>query len=132
VGGFSTKIHATCDALGNPTAFHLSPGEAHDLDGADALLPTLQAGTLLADKAYYAQDRVLAVLKRKGKTAVIPAKSNAISPQPHDRMLYKERHLIECFFQKLKHYRSIATRYDKTARCFLGGIYLASIVIWLQ
>jgi transposase len=129
VGGFSTKIHATCDALGNPTAFHLSPGEAHDLDGADALLPSIQANTLLADKAYYAQKRVLDVLTHTGKIAVIPAKSNAVSPQPHDRLLYKERHWIECFFQKLKHYRSIATRYDKTARCFLGGIHLAAFVL---
>ena len=77
-GGLSTKIHATCDALGNPTSFHLTPGQAHDLDGADALLPELlkKAQALLADKADGARERVLELLEQAQVQAVIPQKSN--------------------------------------------------------
>ena len=75
-GGLSTKIHALVDALGNPTGFALSPGQAHDLEGADALLPDLAADALIADKAFDAEERVLRPLARAGKTAVIPPKAN--------------------------------------------------------
>ena len=128
----STKIHATTDALGNPTGFLLTPGQASDLEGADALLPDLKAQTLLADKAYDADERVLDPLQQAGKTAVIPLKRNRVVRRSHDQELYKERHLIENFFCKLKQFRAIATRYDKTARNFLAAIYLASTVIWLN
>jgi transposase len=110
-GGLSTKIHATVDALGNPTGFALSPGQAHDLEGADALLPSLAAQALIADKAFDAEERVLKSLEQAGKTAVIPPKANRKDPRPYDRDLYKARHLIENFFAKLKQYRAIATRY---------------------
>src|SRR3954453_22809615 len=111
-GGLSTKIHATVDALGNPTGFALSPGQAHDLDGADALLPDLAADALIADKAFDAEERVLRPLEQAGKTAVIPPKANRRDPRPYDKELYKARHLIENFFAKLKQYRAIATCYD--------------------
>jgi transposase len=68
----STKIHATVDALGNPVGFHLTGGQEHDLAGADALLPDLEAGTLIADKAFDADERVRAPLAEAGKAAVIP------------------------------------------------------------
>ena len=71
-------------------------------------------------------------VKDKGCVAVIPSKKNRISPNEYDKDLYKDRHLIENFFAKLKQYRAIATRYDKTACNFLGAIYLASIIIWLH
>jgi transposase len=128
----STKIHATTDALGNPTSFMLTAGQAHDLNGADALLPDLEAEALLADKAYDADERVLVPLQNAGMTAVIPSKSNRIIQRDYDKDLYEARHLIENFFCKLKQYRAIATRYDKTARNFLAAIYLASTVIWLN
>jgi transposase len=131
-GGLSTKIHATVDALGNPTGFALSPGQAHDLEGADALLPSLAAQALIADKAFDAEERVLKSLEQAGKTAVIPPKANRKDPRPYDRDLYKARHLIENFFAKLKQYRAIATRYDKRAVHFLGAIHLAAAVIWLN
>ena len=131
-GGLSTKIHATCDALGNPTSFHLTPGQAHDLDGADALLPSLQAEALLADKAYDADARVRDKLEDRDIPAVIPSKANRKEPIEYDKHLYKARHLIENFFQKLKQYRAIATRYDKTALNFLGAIYLAASVILMH
>jgi transposase len=128
----STKIHALVDALGNPLGFHLSGGEAHDLVGADHLLPDMQADTLIADKAFDADKRVIEPLSAAGKTAVIPPKSNRRSPRSFDRNLYKARHLIENFFAKLKQFRAIATRYDKTARNFLAAVYLAASAIWLN
>ena len=120
------------DALGNPIAFLLTPGQAHDLEGADALLPQMQADALLADKAFDADERVIAPLLAAGKTPVIPPKSNRKVQRSYDKELYKARHLMENFFCKLKQYRAIATRYDKTARNFLASIYLAAAVIWLN
>ena len=120
------------DALGNPTGFHLTPGQAHDLEGADVLLVDNPAACVIADKAYDAQDRVIEPLSKAGKTCVIPARSNRLEARPYDEHLYKARHLIENFFAKLKQYRAIATRYDKTARNFLGAIHLAAAVIWLN
>jgi len=131
-GGLSTKIHALVDALGNPLAFYLSGGQTHDLAGADVLLPGMTAETLLADKAYDADERVLKRLKESGKTAVIPPKANRIDPRDYDKDTYKARHLIENFFCKLKVYRAIATRYDKTARNFLAAIHLAAAIVWLN
>ncbi len=140
----STKIHATVDALGNPTGFALSPGQAHDLEGADALLPDLAAATLIADKAFDAEERVLKPLDQAGKAAVIPPKANRKDPRPYDRDLYKARHLIENYFAKLKQYRAIATRGacppasqrldrgDKRGVHFLGAIHLAAAVVWLN
>jgi transposase len=131
-GGLSTKIHALVDALGNPLGFFLTGGQAHDLDGADHLLPTMAADLLIADKAFDADGRVLAPLAAAGKTAVIPPKMGRRLPRDFDRHLYKARHLIENFFAKLKQYRAVATRYDKTARNFLAGIHLAASVIRLN
>src|ERR1700760_1363663 len=74
-GGLSTKIHTLVDALGNPLGFYLTGGQAHDLDGADELLPTMAADTLIADKAFDVDQRVLAALAKVGKTAVIPCKT---------------------------------------------------------
>ena len=120
------------DALGNPIGFHLTGGETHDLVGADVLIPDMEADALLADKAYDATDRVIIPLIAAGKTVVIPPKSNRITKRDFDKDLYKARHLIENFFCKLKSFRAIATRYDKTARNFLSGVHLAAIVIWLN
>jgi transposase len=128
----STRIHTLVDALGNPLGFFLTGGQAHDLEGADHLLPTMEAELLIADKAFDADRRVLAPLAAAGKSAVIPPKARRRLPRDFDRHLYKARHLIENFFAKLKQYRAIATRYDKTARNFLAGVHLAASVIWLN
>ena len=130
----STKLHATCDALGNPTSLHLTPGHASDLAGADALLPEVvkRCQALLADRAYDAHERVLAVLEQAEVTIVIPPKANRRQPRSYDKHLYQARHLIENFFAKLKQYRALATRYDKRAVSFLGAIYLAASVILLN
>lgn len=128
----STKIHATVDALGKPTGFLLTPGQACDLEGADALLPTLEAPIVIADKGYDADQRVLQPLAQAGKTAVIPPKANRTNQREYDKDLYQARHLIENFFCKLKQCRAIATRYDKTARNFLAAVYLAAATVWLN
>jgi transposase len=121
-----------CDALGNPVAFHLTAGQDSDLEGADALMEEMtKGGALLGDKAYDADERVREKLRDKGCTAVIPPKKNRLNPADYDKDLYKDRRLIENFFAKLKQYRALATRYDKTASYFLGAIYMASSVIWL-
>ncbi len=131
-GGLSTKIHTLADAHGNPVGFFLTGGHEHDLTGADHLIPTMQASTLIADKAFDADARVLEPLRAAGKEAVIPSKANRIVIHDFDRDLYKARHLIENFFAKLKQFRAIATRYDKTARNFLAGVHLAAAAIWLN
>jgi transposase len=106
----STKIHTLVDALGNPTGFFLTGGQAHDLIGADHLLPSMQAQTLIADKAFDADTRVIEPLAAAGKTAVIPPKASRRLPRDFERDLYKARHLMENFFAKLKQFRAIATR----------------------
>jgi transposase len=100
--------------------------------GADVLLSGIKADAVLADKAYDADERIIDPLKAAGIEVVIPSKINRLQPRAYDRDLYKARPLIENFFAKLKQYRAIATRYDKTARNFLAAVYLAASVIWLN
>ena len=95
-------------------------------------MPTMAADTLIADKAFDADARVLAPLAAAGKTAVIPPRSNRSSPRDYDRELYAARHLIENFFAKIKQFRAIATRYEKTARNFLAAVQLVASVVWLN
>ena len=92
----------------------------------------MQADTLIADKAFDADARVIEPLAAAGKTAVIPSKANRQSPRELDKEIYKERHLIENFFAKLKQFRAIATRYEKTKRNFLAAVHLVAVVIWLK
>lgn len=96
------------------------------------MLPAIAADTVIADKGYDADARVIEPLKNAGKAAVIPPRCNRRHPRSYDRHLYKARHLIENFFCKLKQFRAIATRYDKTARNFLAAVQLASITFWLN
>ncbi len=114
-GGLSTKIHATVDALGNPTGFHLTGGQAHDLEGAEALLPCTPADIIIADKTYDAKERVIKPLQRAGKSIVIASQRARKHQREYDSHLYRDQHLIEQFFSKLKQYRSIATRYPLPA-----------------
>ena len=120
------------DALGNPVDFLLTGGQVHDLVGADHLLASMQANLLIADKAFDADARVIERLAAAGKAAVIPPKANRRVPRSFDKDTYKARHLIENFFAKLKQFRAIATRYDKTAQNFLAAVHLVAAVIWLN
>ena len=131
-GGLTTKIHALVEALGNPTGFVLTPGQAHDRLGADPLLPGVAADAVIADKAYDAEDRVIRPLEQAGKAVVIPPKNHRRNPRTYDKDLYKARHLIENFFARLKHFRGIATRYDKLSRNFQAAIQFVAVLLWLN
>lgn len=110
----------------------LTSEAAHDLEGADKLLAEVKADTIIADKGFDADERVIKPLLKTGKTVVIPPRGCRKEKRDYDKELYKARHLIENFFARLKQYRGIATRYDKIALNFLAGIYLAASVIWLN
>ena len=130
-GGLTTKIHVLVDALGNPVDAMLTPGQAHDLTCAKPLLDEADPEALIGDKAYDA-DLLIESLNRRQITAVIPPKANRKAPRDCDFALYCERNLVERFFNKLKHFRAIATRYDKLARNFLAGVQLACAMILLD
>jgi transposase len=109
----------------------LTPGQAHDLACAEPLIDGVDPQALLGDKAYDA-DALLDTLNRRGITPVIPPKANRKAARACDFALYCERNLVERFFNKLKHFRAIATRYDKLARNFLAGVQLAAAIILLN
>jgi putative transposase len=127
----TTKIHALVDALGNPVTFALTKGQVHELQAAPGLIENVDPDALIADKAFDA-DSFVELLQRKAITPVIPSKSNRKNQRPCDFALYKKRNLIERFFNKLKQFRAIATRYDKTARNFLAAIQLVAATILLN
>jgi transposase len=130
-GGLTTKIHLLVDALGNPVEVMLTPGQAHDLSCAEPLIDAADPQALIADKAYDA-DALIDTLNQREIIPVIPPKANRKTPRDCDFALYCERNLVERFFNKLKHFRAIATRYDKLARNFLAGVQLASAMILLN
>ena len=130
-GGFSSKIHAKVDSFGMPLAFKLTPGHEHEIKTAAELLGEERSGYLLADRAYDCT-AFRTTLAERGTQAVIPSKKNRLEPIPHDTFIYKERNHVERFFNRIKHFRRIATRYDKTAIMFLGSLILAGIVLWLK
>jgi len=130
-GGLTTKIHALVDALGNPVALMLTPGQAHDLACAEPLIDSADPQALIGDKAYDA-DPLIDTLNQRQITPVIPPKANRKTSRGCDFALYCERNLVERFFNKLKHFRAVATRYDKLAQNFLAGVQLASAMILLN
>ena len=118
------------DALGNPIRFKLSGGEEADCSWAIPALTDLEFGCLLADKGYDT-DEILSFLKDRGVTACIPPKENPTIQREYDKELYKERNLVERFFNKLKQFRRLATRYEKTARNFRAMLIFAATIIWM-
>ena len=125
------KNHAKVDAFGMPLDFVLTGGEAHELTVAKELLGIDISGYLLADGAYDSND-FRDFLAGRGTEAVIPCKKNRIIPIEHDRHIYKERNFVERFFNRLKQFRRVATRYEKLAVTFMGAIVMASILMWLK
>jgi transposase len=117
--------------LGNPVELMLSPGQTNELICAEPLLANSDPAALIGDKAYDA-DAFIDILAKRQITPVIPSHPRRATPLPCDFALYCERNLVERFFNKLKHFRAIATRYDKLARNFLAGIHLASAIILLN
>jgi transposase len=129
----NTKIHAVVDGLGNPVEFFLSPGNDHDSTHAIELLDKveIEGSNVLGDRAFDT-DAILEYLEKRGAVAVIPSKTNRLVQRECDWWLYKERHLVECVFQKIKWFRRVATRYDKSDDSFLGFVYLAAICILVK
>jgi transposase len=131
-GGLTTKIHAVVDAEGRPVVLDLSAGQAHDGKAAEGLLNLLGDGDiLLADKAYDS-NAIRAMAAARGAWANIPTKKNRKESFAFSKWLYRQRNLVERFFNKIKQFRGIATRYDKNPLNFLAAIKLASIRIWLR
>jgi transposase len=130
-GGFSTKIHILVDALGNPVEFLLTAGQEADVTQAEPLIDGHEAAAFIADKAYDS-DAVVAAVERRGAEAVIPPRKNRKVSREYDEHLYKERKKVEWFINLMKQYRRVATRYEKTARNFLGFVHVASIMILLR
>lgn len=118
------------DALGNPVRTILTAGQEADITQAEALITGFAADAVLADKGYDA-DAFVAKIESQGAHAVIPPRSNRIEQRPVDWLLYKDRNLVERFFNRLKQFRRIATRYDKLDTSFLSFICLACSIIWL-
>ena len=119
------------DALGNPLRLTLTGGQVHDITQAEALLASIEPGALLADKGYDA-DHFANSLTVRAIKVVIPPKSNRKVKRDCDFALYCERNLVERFFCIIKHFRAIATRYEKTARNFLAGLHLVCALVWLK
>ena len=131
-GGFSTKIHARSDHQGRPLGFVLTGGEVSDYRGVDELLalPVAKPKIMSADKGFDG-DGVRSALLLKGISPVIPPRANRVNPPVCDFKAYKDRNRIERMFSKLKQFRRIATRYDKTKLSYAGFLALAAAQIWL-
>ena len=131
-GGFDCKIHALTDALGLPVRFILTGGQAADITQAIPLVKDIgSTGGLLADKGYDA-NALLDWLGQRGIAAVIPPKAIRKVQRSCDWHMYKERHVIECMFGKLKCFRRIATRYEKKTSHFMEMLTFAAVLLWLR
>ena len=119
------------DALGNPLRFLLTGGQRQEITQAEELLEELEFGAVIADKGYDAEP-LRKTLTDQGVEVVIPPRSNRTVLYAYDEHLYRERHLAECAFNKLKWFRRIATRYKKLAQRYLAFLHFASTLLWLR
>jgi len=117
--------------LGCPVRFHLTAGQMGDAPQAAALIENLPASVVMADTAYDA-DPIRQIIADKGARAVIPSNPSRAKKHPLDRQLYAQRHLIECCFSRLKQFRRVATRFEKTARNYRAVVTLAATILWLR
>ena len=117
--------------LGCPVRFHLTAGQMGDAPQAAALIESLPASIVMADTAYDA-DPIRQIIADKGALAVIPSNPSRAKKHPLDKQLYAQRHLIECCFSRLKQFRRVATRFEKTARNYLAVVTLAATILWLR
>ena len=130
-GGLSTKIHAAVDALGNPVRLLLSAGQASEFGQANALIEGFKAQYVLADKGYDS-DAFLKTIDDSDAIPVIPPRKNRTTQREYDRVIYKDRNLVERLFQKLKGFRRIATRYERLKRNYQAMLNLTASIIWLN
>ena len=130
-GGFSTKVHVRVDGLGNPLRFRLTGGQEHDVTQAEELIDGLDTEYVIADRAYDSNQFLESII-RSGAVPIIPRRSNRKAPHSYDEYLYRERHLVECFIGKIKHFRRIFSRFDKLANRYLGFLHFVGALIWLR
>ncbi|MFD1985478.1 IS5 family transposase [Mesorhizobium newzealandense] len=130
-GGLTTKIHMICDSWGRPLRFMLTAGQRHDNLTPKALLNGFQAEAVLADRAYDNNDLRQTIADMNAQ-AVIPSTRSRKVAIPHDQVIYRQRNRIERCFNKLKHFRRFATRYDRRAEYFLAFVHIAAICLWLR
>ena len=131
-GGLTTKIHAVVDANGNPFTLKLTEGQAHDGRSAEDMLGSVGRGqTLLADRAYDSDALRAALAKRRAKANIKPM-PNRVNVPRFNKKLYKKRNLVERFFNKLKHFRAVATRFEKHDANYLALVKLAASRIWMR
>ena len=130
-GGFSTKLHVLVNGLGLPVDFKLTPGQTADITQAEALLQDHDFEMVLGDKGFDSK-KLIDYIKSRGAEPVIPPRSNLKDQREFDQHLYKERNLVERFINRIKQFRRVATRYEKTARNFLAFVQVAAITVLLQ
>jgi len=130
-GGFSTKIHAKVDALGNPLKFVVTAGQSSDFTKASELIKDATGSYILGDKGYDS-DNLRAQIQAQQCTPVIPGKSNRKVSIDYDKHIYKERHAVECFFGKLKQFRRTFSRFDKSIRNFSAFLSFVGAILWLR
>ena len=119
------------DGLGNPLRYILTAGHRHDISQAERLIDRERSEYVIADRGYDS-DRFRESIADNGAVAVIPSRSNRKEPRAYDKHLYKERHLVECFIGKIKHYRHIFSRFDKLADRYMGFLQFVGTLIWLK
>ena len=129
-GGLTTKIHAFVDSLGRPLHIHLTAGNIHYVTEAPTLIAAAQGKSFITDKGYHS-NAVVDAIQQRGVKVVIPPKSNRNDKCRFSRNLYRTRHFVENFFFKIKRYRRVATRYDKTSTNFLSFVLVAAVRVWL-
>ncbi|NOK32863.1 IS5 family transposase [Corallococcus exercitus] len=130
-GGFSTKVHAVTTTGGKPLHLALTPGQQHESTMAEELLVHAEGEAFIADTGYDAE-RIRTNAQKLEMKAVIHPHPSRKQPPPLDRALYRLRYRVECFFHDLKRFRAAATRYDKTATCYLAVLHVASMLLWLR
>ena len=130
-GGLTTKIHRVCEAWGGALTVTLTPGQHNDMTQASELIAPIKGAAIIADKAYDSQ-KLIAQIVAQGCVAVIPPRKNRKTPREYDKHVYKERHLIETLCAKLKHFRRVFARFDKTKDAYAAFIAIASTIIWLR
>ena len=131
-GGLTTKIHAVVDACGLPIMLKLTEGQAHDGRSAQDMLGTIGRGDVLVADRAYDSNALRETLAARGARANVRAMPNRLKPPRFNKRLYRKRNLVERFFNKLKHFRAVATRYDKRDDNYLASVQLASIRIWMR
>lgn len=127
----TTKIHMATDTFGRPVRFLIAAGQSHDVLAAPALVHGFTPQAVLADRAYDSGS-LRSIIADLGAEAVIPSTRSRKTPIPHDITLYRCRNRIERCFNKLKHFRRFATRFDRRAIYFLAFIHIAASMIWMR